>query len=132
MVVEEKRLVCPDCASRQLLRMGKRTRQLCTVPIGLKPPTIVAEEQCCRCKDCGRLFAVSPFIQRLARSFADYTEGILSHRKHRSSSGTQEDLNHQIKTMCARPLTCAVKAAACSGCMHCIKHTPSSSVKRNS
>ena len=76
MAVQEERLVCPDCASRQWLRMGKRTRQLCTVPIGLKPPTIVAEVPRCRCKDYGRLFAVSPFIQRLARTFADYTEGI--------------------------------------------------------
>ncbi len=124
--------MCPDCASRQVLRMGKRTRQLCKVPIGIKPTTIVAEVPRCRRKDCGRLFAFSPFIQRLAWTFADYTEGILSHRKHRSSSGTQEDLNHKIKTMCARPVACAMKAAACSGCMHCIKHTPSSSVKRNS
>jgi transposase len=40
-----------------------------------------------------------PFIQRLARTFADYTEGIRAYWKHRSSSGTQEGLNHQIKTM---------------------------------
>jgi hypothetical protein len=46
--------------------MGKRT-----LPIGLKPTTIVAEVPRCLRKDCGRLFAVSPFIQRLARTFAD-------------------------------------------------------------
>ena len=68
--MKEERLGCPDCASSQVLRMGKRTRQLCTEPIGLKPPTIVAEVPRCR-KDYGRLFAVSPFIQRLARTFAD-------------------------------------------------------------
>ena len=71
MAVQEEQLVCPDCASRQVLRMGKRTRQLCKVPIGIKPTTIVAEVPRCLRKDCGRLFAVSPFIQRLARTFAD-------------------------------------------------------------
>ena len=66
VAVQEERLVCPDCASRQVLRMGKRT-----LPIGLKPTTIMAEVPRCLRKDCGRLFAVSPFIQRLARTFAD-------------------------------------------------------------
>ncbi len=103
--------MCPDFASRQLLRMGKRTRQLCTVPIGLKPTTIVAEVPRCRRKDCGRLFAVSPFIQRLAWTFADYTEGIRAYWKHRSSSATLEGLNREIKTMLRK--TCGQRDEGC-------------------
>ena len=71
----------------------------------------MAEVPRCRRKDCGRLFAVSPFIQRLARTFADYTEGIRVYWKHRSSSGTLEGLNHQIKTMLRQ--TCGRRGEGC-------------------
>jgi transposase len=40
-----------------------------------------------------------PFIQRLARTFVGYTEGILARWKHRISSGTMEGINHKIKTI---------------------------------
>ena len=62
VAVKDELLVCPDCASNHVVRMGKRTRRLRTVPIGLKPTTIVAEVPRCRCKDCGRLFEVSPLL----------------------------------------------------------------------
>ena len=59
--VKEELLGCPDCAYSQVVRMGKRRRQLLTVPIDLNLTTMVAEEQRCWCKDCGRLFAPPPF-----------------------------------------------------------------------
>jgi transposase len=60
VVVKDDLLVCPQCGSRAVVRMGRRTRRLRTVPIGLKPTTLVVEVPRCRCHDCGKHFAVSP------------------------------------------------------------------------
>jgi len=87
--------------------MGKRT-----LPIGLKPTTIVAEVPRCLRKDCGRLFAFSPFIQRLARSFADYTEGISlleAPQQQRHAGGPQpQDQNHVRQTFGRRGEGCCM------------------------
>ena len=60
VVVKDELLVCPQCGSPTVVRMGKRTRRLRTVPIGLKPTTLVVEVPRCRCNDCGKHFAVPP------------------------------------------------------------------------
>lgn len=54
-------LVCPQCGSDEaVIRKGRRSRVLQTVPIGLKPVYLVAEVARCRCRRCEVIFEVAP------------------------------------------------------------------------
>lgn len=62
--VQEAQLVCPECASPQVSRKGRRYRELQTVPIGLTPVYLVTEVPDCECRACGRRFEVAPPLPR--------------------------------------------------------------------
>src|SRR5512141_1283517 len=59
---------CPGCGSKDIVRKGRRFRELQTVPIGLKPVFLVAEVPKCQCKACGKRFEVSPPLPRAMRT----------------------------------------------------------------
>ena len=61
-VVEPKKelFVCPDCGRTDVIRKGRRWRELQTVPIGLKPVFLIAEVPKCQCQKCQRRFEISP------------------------------------------------------------------------
>ena len=67
LAVKDELLVCPCCDSRHVIRKGWRERLLKTVPIGLKPVTLVTEVPKCECKDCGHKFEIAPFLPRPMR-----------------------------------------------------------------
>lgn len=54
-------LVCPECGSAEaVIRKGRRSRVLQTVPIGLKPVYLVTEVARCRCRRCEAIFEIAP------------------------------------------------------------------------
>ena len=54
-------LVCPECGSAEaVIRKGRRSRVLQTVPIGLKPVYLVTEVARCRCRRCEVIFEIAP------------------------------------------------------------------------
>lgn len=53
---------CPKCAADQIALRGTRERRIRTVPIGLKPVTIVAHVPRCLCRKCGEFFDFSPLL----------------------------------------------------------------------
>jgi transposase len=54
-------LVCPLCgAVHAVIRKGRRSRILQTVPIGLKPVYLVTEVARCQCRRCDVIFEVAP------------------------------------------------------------------------
>lgn len=56
-------LVCPECGSGEaVIRKGRRSRVLQTVPIGFKPVYLVTEVARCRCRRCELLFEVAPLL----------------------------------------------------------------------
>ena len=58
--IKDSQLICPQCASDQVSRKGRRYRELKTVPIGLMPVYLWTEVPDCQCRKCGRRFEVSP------------------------------------------------------------------------
>jgi len=56
---------CPECQGKDIIRKGRRYRELQTVPIGLKPVFLVTEVPKCACATCGKRFEVSPPLPRL-------------------------------------------------------------------
>jgi len=61
---KEELLVCPDCGSTNVIRKGKRTRQIQTLPIGFHPVVLQVEVPRCRCKSCQKTFEVAPPFAR--------------------------------------------------------------------
>lgn len=58
-------LKCPKCRSREVIRRGKRTRRVQTLPIGFHPVYLEVEVPRCQCKACQHIFEISPpFAQR--------------------------------------------------------------------
>jgi transposase len=54
-------LVCPLCGSAHaVIRKGRRSRILQTVPIGLKPVYLVTEVARCQCRRCEVIFEIDP------------------------------------------------------------------------
>ena len=64
LLVQQERLVCPKCQSTNVQRKGRRFRELQTVPIGLKPVSLVTEVPSCECGQCGKRFEISPPLPR--------------------------------------------------------------------
>ena len=56
----DKLFVCPECKSREVIRRGKRTRRVQTVPIGFHPVYLEAEVPRCQCKSCQHIFEIAP------------------------------------------------------------------------
>ena len=60
----DKLFVCPSCRRRDVIRQGKRTRRVQTLPIGFHPVYLEVEVPRCKCKACQRVFEiVPPFAQ---------------------------------------------------------------------
>jgi len=57
---KEKLLVCPTCGSREVIRKGKRTRRIQTLPIGFHPVYLEVEVPRCQCKACDLVFEIAP------------------------------------------------------------------------
>ena len=55
---------CPSCGSQNIVRKGRRFRELQTVPIGLTPVFLVTEIPKGHCKAGGKRFEVSPPLPR--------------------------------------------------------------------
>lgn len=70
VVVEplDKLHVCPDCRSRDVIRKGKRTRRVQTLPIGFHPVYLEVEVPRCQCKACQRVFEIAPPFARPTRT----------------------------------------------------------------
>ncbi len=65
LAVREELLVCPECRSTtEVIRKGKRTRRIRSVPIGFKPVVLVTEVPRCFCKGCQKAFEVAPLLPR--------------------------------------------------------------------
>jgi len=64
LLVKPELLVCSGCQSREVIRKGRRFRELQTVPIGLKPVFLVTEVPKCQCRKCGRSFEILPPLPR--------------------------------------------------------------------
>ena len=60
--VQARLLVCPHCQSQEVIRKGRRWRELQTVPIGLKPVWLVTEVPRCFCPACQKTFEVAPLL----------------------------------------------------------------------
>jgi transposase len=60
----EKLFRCAKCRSRNVIRKGKRTRRVQTLPIGFHPVYLDVEVPRCQCKDCQHIFELAPpFVQ---------------------------------------------------------------------
>ena len=59
--------VCPECQSRDVIRKGRRTRRVQTLPIGFHPVVLEVAVPRCRCKACGHLFEIAPPFARPTR-----------------------------------------------------------------
>jgi hypothetical protein len=64
LAVASRLLVCPHWQGRELIRRGKRWRRIQTVPIGLRPVSLVAEVARCERRACGRVFEVASPLPR--------------------------------------------------------------------
>ena len=56
----DKLYVCPGCRSRDVIRKGKRTRRVQTLPIGFHPVYLEVAVARCQCKACQRVFEIAP------------------------------------------------------------------------
>lgn len=52
--------VCPACGSRDVIRKGRRTRRIQTLPIGFHAVYLEVEVPRCGCKGCERVFEIAP------------------------------------------------------------------------
>jgi len=64
LLVKPSLLVCRWCQSREIIRKGRRFRELQAVLIGLKPVFLVTEVPQGTCRKCGRSFEVLPPLPR--------------------------------------------------------------------
>jgi transposase len=56
----EELFVCPACGSEDVIRKGKRTRRIQSLPIGFHPVYLEVEVPRCRCKACEQVFEIAP------------------------------------------------------------------------
>lgn len=56
----DKRLICPACGSPEVIRKGKRTRRVQTLPIGFHPVYLEVQVPRCQCKGCQHIFEIAP------------------------------------------------------------------------
>ena len=56
----DKLFVCPECHSRDVIRKGKRTRRVQTLPIGFHPVYLEVAVPRCQCKTCQSVFEIAP------------------------------------------------------------------------
>ncbi|HTG44915.1 MAG TPA: transposase family protein [Verrucomicrobiae bacterium] len=61
----ESLLVCPQCQSREVIRKGKRTRRIQSLPIGFHPVYFEVEVPRCQCKGCAHVFEIAPLLPGL-------------------------------------------------------------------
>ena len=64
LAVQPDWIACPVCGGKEVVRKGRRFRELQTVPIGLKPVFLVTEVPKCQCAACGKRFEVAPPLPR--------------------------------------------------------------------
>lgn len=64
----DKRLFCPHCKSRNVIRKGKRMRRLHTLPIGFHPVYLDVSIPRCQCNGCGLAFEITPPFARTTRT----------------------------------------------------------------
>ena len=64
----DKLYICPECRSREVIRKGKRTRRVQTLPIGFHPVYLEVEVPRCQCNRCGHIFEIAPPFARLTRT----------------------------------------------------------------
>jgi transposase len=65
---KEELLVCPVCGSSNVIRKGKRTRRIQTLPIGFHPVFLEVEVPRCQCKACQKVFEIGPPFARPTRT----------------------------------------------------------------
>ena len=59
--LKEQALVCPQCGSGdEVIRKGRRSRCLQTIPIGFKPVFLITEVARCQCHYCDMIFEIHP------------------------------------------------------------------------
>jgi transposase len=64
----EELLVCPECGGREVIRKGKRTRRIQTLPVGFHPVFLEVEVPRCQCKACQKIFEIAPPFARPTRT----------------------------------------------------------------
>jgi transposase len=64
----EELFLCPKCGSGEVIRKGKRFRQIQTVPIGFHPVFLEVEVPRCQCKACGKVFEIAPLFAQPTRA----------------------------------------------------------------
>lgn len=64
----DKLFVCPECRSRDVIRKGKRTRRVQTLPIGFHPVYLEVEVPRCQCKACQHIFEIAPLFAQPTRT----------------------------------------------------------------
>ena len=82
-------LRCPACDGRDIVRKGRRFRELQTVPIGLKPVFLVTEVPKCQCAACGKRFEAAP---PFAPAYVRYTRRLQAFVEDLSGRMTISDL----------------------------------------
>lgn len=65
---KEELFVCPACGSAEVIRKGKRTRRIQTLPIGFHPVFLEVEVPRCQCKACQKIFEIAPPFARPTRT----------------------------------------------------------------
>jgi transposase len=68
VVVEplDKLYLCSECRSWDVIRKGKRTRRVQTLPIGFHPVYLEVGVPRCQGNSCGHIFEIAPsFAQRM-------------------------------------------------------------------
>jgi transposase len=59
---------CPKCRSRDIIRKGRRTRRVQTLPIGFHPVYLETEVPRCQCKACQHIFEIAPLFAQRTRT----------------------------------------------------------------
>jgi len=64
----DKLYICPECRSRDVIRKGKRTRRVQTLPIGFHPIYLEVGVPRCQCNSCRHIFEIAPPFAQLTRT----------------------------------------------------------------
>jgi transposase len=59
---------CPKCRSRDVIRKGKRSRRVQTLPIGFHPVYLEVGVPRCQCNTCQHIFEIAPPFARRTRT----------------------------------------------------------------
>jgi transposase len=63
-----KLYLCPKCRSRDVIRKGKRIRNVQTLPIGFHPVYLEVGVPRCLCNSCQHIFEIGPPFAQLTRT----------------------------------------------------------------